>query len=76
MAAYILPFFITFVFTTIFTPLVRSLALRVGAIDIPKDERRIHKRPMPLMCGFAIYLCILFSFILFCLWKPASHPSC
>ncbi|MFY9612158.1 MAG: MraY family glycosyltransferase [Tissierellaceae bacterium] len=65
MAAYILPFFITFVFTTIFTPLVRSLALRVGAIDIPKDERRIHKRPMPLMGGFAIYLGILFSFILF-----------
>lgn len=29
------------------TPLVKRLAQRVGAMDVPKDERRMHKIPIP-----------------------------
>ena len=37
-------------------PLVRVLAFKVNAVDVPKDKRRMHKRPIPLMGGIAIYL--------------------
>ena len=31
------------------TPLVKTLACKVGAIDVPKDNRRMHKVPIPRM---------------------------
>lgn len=45
-----------FLMTYALTPSVRRLAVRVGAIDIPKDERRMHKRPIPTSGGLAIFL--------------------
>ena len=38
------------------TPVVRSLAFRIGAVDIPKDERRMHKEPIPRLGGLAIFI--------------------
>lgn len=29
------------------TPVVKKLAYQVGAIDVPKDNRRMHKKPIP-----------------------------
>lgn len=36
------------------TPIVRKIAVNVGAVNIPKDNRRVHKKPMALMGGLAI----------------------
>ncbi|NLX65002.1 MAG: undecaprenyl/decaprenyl-phosphate alpha-N-acetylglucosaminyl 1-phosphate transferase [Clostridiaceae bacterium] len=36
------------------TPIVRKIAVNSGAVNIPNDNRRIHKRPMALMGGLAI----------------------
>ncbi len=47
------------------TPLVKILAHKVGAIDVPKDSRRMHKVPIPRMGGLAIFLGFLFSVLLF-----------
>ncbi len=47
------------------TPAVKSLAHRVGAMDIPKDERRMHSRPIARMGGLAIFLGFVFSALLF-----------
>ncbi|WP_373897943.1 glycosyltransferase family 4 protein [Haloimpatiens sp. FM7315] len=44
------------------TPLVKRLAIKNGAMDIPKGERKIHKKPMPLLGGLSIY--IAFSLVL------------
>ena len=53
------------------TPIVRKLAFKVDAIDIPKDERRIHKEPMPLMGGLGIYI----AFVIACLiFLPIDRP--
>jgi UDP-GlcNAc:undecaprenyl-phosphate GlcNAc-1-phosphate transferase len=39
------------------TPLVRRMAFKYGAVDDPKrDDRRIHKEPLPRWGGLAIYL--------------------
>ena len=45
------------------TPVVRSLAFRVGAVDVPKDNRRMHKVPIPRLGGLAIFIAFLFSVI-------------
>jgi len=47
------------------TPLVKSLAYKVGAIDVPKDSRRMHKVPIPRLGGLAIFLGFIFSVLLF-----------
>ena len=42
------------------TPLVKRLAHKIGAVDIPKDERRMHKEPIPRLGGLAIFIgCIV-----------------
>lgn len=50
----IFAFIISFVFTFATTPLVRRLAFKIGAVDIPKDGRRMHKKPTPRIGGLAI----------------------
>ena len=45
------------------TPVVRTLAFRVGAVDIPRDSRRMHNHPIPRMGGLAIF---------FRLWRYAT----
>ncbi len=47
------------------TPLVKKLAFRFGAIDVPKDARRMHKKPIPLWGGIAIYLGFIVSVLIF-----------
>ncbi|MBP1743460.1 MAG: glycosyl transferase family 4 [Firmicutes bacterium] len=50
------------------TPLVKRIALKLDVIDLPKGKRKIHKKPIPLLGGLAIY----FSFILVMLLKNGS----
>lgn len=50
----IFAFIISFVFTFATTPLVRRFAFKIGAIDIPRDKRRMHKKPTPRIGGLAI----------------------
>jgi len=47
------------------TPVVKSLAQKVGAVDVPKDDRRMHDHPIPRMGGLAIFLGFLLSTLVF-----------
>ena len=47
------------------TPVVRTLAFRVGAVDVPKDARRMHDHPIPRMGGLAIFFGFILSVLLF-----------
>jgi len=38
-----------------FTPLVRWLAFRLGAMDLP-GERKVHREPMPRLGGLAVFI--------------------
>ncbi|MBQ6907894.1 MAG: undecaprenyl/decaprenyl-phosphate alpha-N-acetylglucosaminyl 1-phosphate transferase [Clostridia bacterium] len=50
----ILTFVIAFAFSFASTPIVYRLAYKIGAIDVPKDGRRMHKKPIPRLGGLAI----------------------
>ena len=54
----------TFLIAIVATPLVRSLALRVGAVDNP-NARRINKKPMPSAGGLAILLAFVLATLVF-----------
>ncbi len=47
------------------TPIAKSFAHKVGAIDVPKDARRIHTQPIPRLGGLAIFLGFVLSVVLF-----------
>lgn len=47
------------------TPIVKKFAHKIGAIDVPKDDRRMHKEPIPRLGGLAIFFGFLFSFLVF-----------
>lgn len=47
------------------TPFVMRLAPRIGAIDVPKDERRMHHTPIPRLGGLAIFIGCVVSILLF-----------
>lgn len=48
------------------TPPVRLLAFRIGAVDIPTDSRRMHKKPTPRIGGLGIFIGFTVSTLVFC----------
>lgn len=57
----------------LFTPIAKKIAFKVKAIDIPKDNRRVHKKPTPLLGGIAIY--VGFIFVNFLKKGPVTHSD-
>ena len=58
--------------SSILVPVVQYFAYKTKVLDVPSDPRKIHKKPMPLLGGLAIY----FSFALtvaFYVWH--FHPD-
>lgn len=51
---HLLAFFVALIVAFFSTPIAKRIAFRSGAVDIPKDSRRMHKKPMALMGGLAI----------------------
>ena len=47
------------------TPLVKVLSVKMGAVDVPKDGRRMHDHPIPRMGGLAIFLGFMAAVLLF-----------
>ncbi len=47
------------------TPVVRSLAYRVHAVDVPRDSRRMHDHPIPRMGGLAIFFGFILSVLIY-----------
>jgi len=56
MYKYVILFIASALSAFLITPLVKRIAHMAGAVDIPKDERRVHKKPILRMGGLAIYI--------------------
>ena len=59
------PFIVAGLITAIVTPLSILIAPKVGAMDVPKDKRRIHNKPMPRFGGIAIFAGMMISWAIF-----------
>ena len=58
-------FFIALGIALAVTPVSIRVARRIGAMDIPKAERRMHKKPIPRFGGMAIFLGTMVPFVFF-----------
>jgi UDP-GlcNAc:undecaprenyl-phosphate/decaprenyl-phosphate GlcNAc-1-phosphate transferase len=48
-------FVVAFLLVVLLTPAVSLAAWRLGVLDVPGEERRLHRAPMPRMGGLAIF---------------------
>ena len=55
---------VSIAFSAVLTPVVKKFAVKIKVIDIPKDNRRVHKKPIPLLGGLAIYFSFISTLIL------------
>ena len=58
-------FVMAFACSFIMTPVVKRFAFKIKAIDVPKDNRRMHKTPIPRLGGLAIIFGFMMSTIFF-----------
>jgi UDP-GlcNAc:undecaprenyl-phosphate GlcNAc-1-phosphate transferase len=58
---YLISFAVSFIIAFSTTPLVKRLSFKMGAVDVPKDGRRMHNRPIARLGGLAIILGFLIS---------------
>jgi len=52
-----------FVASCVLVPLVRAIAIRVGLVDKPDAERKLHERPIALAGGVAVFAAMLLAFV-------------
>ncbi|MFM8447000.1 MAG: hypothetical protein ACKN92_02350, partial [Candidatus Nanopelagicaceae bacterium] len=48
--------FATFIFVGALTPIMRKLAIKVGAVDAPNMARKVQAEPVPYLGGVAIVI--------------------
>lgn len=59
-------FIMALVLSFVCTPIARNFAYKIGAIDVPRDKRRMHKKPIPRLGGLAIFAGFYISALVFC----------
>lgn len=62
---YYVIFFTALFISFLVTPFIIKLALKIGAMDVPKDNRRVHSVPIPLIGGLAIYIAFVITVIVY-----------
>ena len=67
---YILIGLFVFLLCYVLTPAVTRLAWRIGAVDVPLDGRRMHRRSIPRDGGIAIFLAFLLGLTVLNEWDP------
>lgn len=75
MNLYISAFLTASILSFVLTPLAKKLAHKIGAIDVPKDDRRVHKTPIPRLGGLAIYLATFITIFVFGLMGEVTMDS-
>jgi len=58
-------FVVALIMSYVATPLAKRLSFKVGAVDVPKDNRRMHKEPKALLGGLAIFYGFLVGVLCF-----------
>ena len=61
MNTYILLFCLSLVFSLVLTPVVRYVCERYGWLDVPRDQRRVHRRATPRLGGVAVVAAVLLA---------------
>ncbi len=66
-------FLLAFIVTFMATPYTIKIARKVGAVDVPRDKRRMHKKAMPKFGGPAVILGFLVAIIYLLIVKSLEN---
>ena len=69
------PLIVAGLITAAMTPIAIFIAPKIGAMDIPKDKRRVHKKPMPRFGGLAIYVGLMVTLAIFVRGNEGIAPT-
>ena len=73
------PFLLAFAVACIATPFAIWIAPKIGAMDVPKDDRRVHNKPIPRFGGIAIFAGMMVALATFAAEDkgvPAAMAGC
>ena len=73
------PFLLAFAVACIATPFAIWIAPKIGAMDVPKDDRRGHNKPIPRFGGIAIFAGMMVALATFAAEDkgvPAAMAGC
>ncbi|HUW55781.1 MAG TPA: MraY family glycosyltransferase [Planctomycetota bacterium] len=77
MGEYVLLYLVAFMLSVFLVPVVRRLALAVGAVDVPDRVRKIHTHTVPRMGGVAIFIAfivpVVAAYVVGAIWFPTSR---
>jgi UDP-GlcNAc:undecaprenyl-phosphate/decaprenyl-phosphate GlcNAc-1-phosphate transferase len=62
---YLLPIIISFALTVFFTWLMIVIAVKLGVVDMPDGQRKLHNKPIPLLGGIAIFVAFFLTLSIF-----------
>ena len=65
LAGVLLALFVALVVSFLTSPVVKAFAYKVGAVDVPTDNRRMHHVPIPRLGGLAVFFGFIISILLF-----------
>jgi UDP-GlcNAc:undecaprenyl-phosphate GlcNAc-1-phosphate transferase len=56
LSPYVIVFCVAFVVAYFFTPIMRTIAVAYGIVDLPDPQRKIHSKPVAYLGGVAVFL--------------------
>jgi len=62
---YLFSFIIAFLLSVILTLAVKKIAIKLNIVDLPDFQRKIHKTPIPLLGGVAVFLSFVLVLVYF-----------
>ena len=54
-----------FLLTYLLTPAIRAFSIKIGAVDVPKDDRRMHSRAIPQAGGIGVFISFVITTLVF-----------
>ena len=66
-------FILAFIISFMTTPYTIKIADKIGAVDVPKDQRRMHKKAMPKFGGPAVILGFLVAIVYLLIVKSLEN---
>ena len=68
-------FLLAFITAFMMTPYSIKIAKKVGAVDVPKDERRVHLKAMPKLGGIAVIAGFIVSLVYLLITLSIEDPN-
>jgi len=68
---FIVPLLVAIFLAVLFTLLMRLVAKRWEVIDRPTKQRKVHKQPIPLLGGLAMFLAFALTIIFYIFWDQS-----